>query len=66
MQITEEYIGTIETNEGVFYIVRVGDELRAGWLVMVSDRHEIDPYLSLEEHTQEFGATILEKYGYVE
>ena len=62
--IKEKYIGTIETSEGVFYIVRAGDELRVGWLVMVSDRQDIDPYLSLEENLQEFGETILEKYGY--
>ena len=71
MQITDEYneyIGTIETNEGVFYIVRAGDELIAGGAcnvgLMVSDRQEIDPYFSLEENIQEFGETILDKYGY--
>jgi len=71
MQITDEYdeyIGTVETIEGVFYIVRAGDELRAGGTcnvgLMVSERHEIDPYLSLEEHIQEFASTISEKYGY--
>ena len=39
MQITDEYdehIGTIETNDGVFYIVRAGDELRAGGLVTLA------------------------------
>jgi len=73
MQITNEYdehIGTIETNDGVFYIVRAGDELRAGGAcnvgLMVSDRQDIDPYLSLEENIQEFGETILDKYGDVE
>jgi len=71
MQITNEYdehIGTIETNDGVFYIARAGDELIAGGAcnvgLMVSDRQEIDPYLSLEENIQDFGETILDKYGY--
>jgi len=73
MKITNEYdehIGTIETSDGELHIVRVANELRAGGAcnvgLMVSDRHEIDPYLSLEEHIQEFASTILDKYGYAE
>ena len=63
----QEYIGILETNDGVLTIVKEGNFLIAGGVCNVglleSDRIKIDEYFSLDENVSSFVEELEEKYG---